>query len=148
MNLQTSERLFHIMKHKGSTSDFTSMRNHELMRAFRLVLEQKKYFNIKKDFEHVVNIPCSRFWVTEERALAVVKAILQDKPILDTMRQTKREMFLEIFRRVLEKQKECPDMSLYDVVFEVVNSPAPKFYMKPKHASDTIYKIKRGHYKK
>ena len=93
-------------------------------------------------------MPCSRFWVSEERATAVISAMLRGQPILDTMRPTKREMFLEIFRRVEEKQKEFPDMPLCDIVFFVVNSPAPKFYMKPKHASDTMYKIKRGHYKK
>lgn len=136
------------MKHQGNTSDFTHKRNHELMRAFRQVLAKKHYFNIKKDFEQVVNMPCSRFWVSEERATAVISAILRGQPILDTMRPTKREMFLEIYSRVQEKQKEFPEMPLCDIVFFVVNSPAPKFYMKPKHASDTIYKIKRGHYKK
>lgn len=136
------------MKHRGNTSDFTHKRNRELMRAFRQVLSQKKYFNIKKDFEQVVNMPCSRFWVSEERATAVISAMLRGQPILDTMRPTKREMFLEIYHRVEEKQKEFPDMPLCDIVFFVVNSPAPKFYMKPKHASDTMYKIKRGHYKK
>lgn len=136
------------MKHQGNTSDFTHKRNRELMMAFRKVLEEKRYFNIKKDFEQVVNMPCSRFWVSEERATAVISAMLRGQPILETMRQTKRDMFLEIYRRVLVKQKESPEMPLCDVVFCVVNSPAPKFYMKPKHASDTVYKIKRGHYKK
>ena len=136
------------MKHPGNTSYFTHKRNRELKRAFRQVLSHKKYFNIKKDFELVVNMPCSRFWVSEERATAVISSMLRGRPILDTMRPTKREMFLEIFRRVEEKQKEFPDMPLCDIVFFVVNSPAPKFYMKPKHASDTMYKIKRGHFKK
>jgi len=136
------------MKHPGNTSYFTQMRNQELMRAFRLVLAQKKYFDVKKDFALVVELPCSRFWVSEERATAVISAMLRGQPILDTMRPTKREMFLEIFRRVKEKQQELPDIPLCDIVFLVVISPAPKFYMNPKHASDTVYKIKRGHFKK
>lgn len=136
------------MKHTGNTSHFSHMRNRELMTAFRHVLSQKKYFNIKKDFELIVNMPCSRFWVSEERATAVISNMLRGQPILNTMRPTKREMFLEIFRRVEEKQKEFPNMPLCDIVSLVVNSPANKFYMTPRYAFNTVYKIKKGHFKK
>lgn len=136
------------MKLPGNSPYFTHKRNRELMAAFRKVLAERRYFNIKKDFEQVVNMPCSRFWVSEDRATAVISALIRGQPVLETMRPTKREMFLEIYRRVLVKKNESPDMPLCDIVFYVVNSPAPKFYMKPKHASNTVYKIKRGHYKK
>ncbi len=136
------------MKHPGNISDFTHMRNSELLRAFRKVFAQKAFFDITKDYGQVVNTPCSRFWISEERATAVISAIMRGQPILSSMRPTKREMFLEIYRRVLAMRNDNPDMPLCDIVFHVVNSPAPKFYMKPRHAREIIYKIKKGHYKK
>jgi len=136
------------MKYPGSISDFTQMRNDELIRAFRKVFAQKTFFDITKDYEQVVNMPCSRFWISEARASIVVSAIMRGQPILNTMRPTKREMFLEIYNRVLAIREKKPDTPLIDIVFEVVNSPAPKFYMKPRHARNIIYKMKNGHYKK
>ena len=129
------------MKKSGHTSYFTSQRNRELMQAFRRVLAQKRYFDIKKDFQLVVEQPCSRFWVSEERATAVISAMLRNQPILYTLRPSKQEMFLEIYLRVLALKAESPSAPLFDLVFSAVNSPAPKFYMTPKYASDTIYKI-------
>lgn len=117
------------------------------MAAFRKILAEKPFFDINQDFEQVVNQPCSRFWISEERATAVISAIFRGQPILAAMRPTKREMFTEIYHRVQAIRKEEKDMPLCDIVFEVVNSPAPKFYMHPNYARKVIYQIKQGLYK-
>lgn len=78
--------------------------------------------------------------------MAVVTALMKGKLVLNAMRPTKREMFQEIYSRVLVLQKEFPDKSLFEVVMKSVNSPAPKFYMTPRSAMETIYKIKKGFY--
>ncbi len=134
------------MKHSGCYSDFTEKRNQELLAAFRRVFEEKPFFDINKDFALVVNSPCSRFWISEERATAVVSAMLHGQPILDSMRPSKREMFLDIYHRVLLIRDDFPDSPLSDIVFVVVNSGAPKFYMKPRHAREILYKMKKGYY--
>lgn len=64
------------------------------------------------------------------------------------MRPSKREMFTEIYNRVVALKKHRPDAPLLDLVAKVVNSPAPKFYMKPRCAMEIIYKIKKGFYDK
>ena len=133
------------MKHKGCISDFAQQRNAELMREFRKVVSSKDFFDITKDFELVVNSPCSRFWVSEERATVVISAMLKGNYCgLDSMRPVKREMFLELKRRVTKLQKDMPEATLFDLVFRAVNSPAPKFYMRPRHAREIIYKMKRS----
>lgn len=139
--------MHNLMKHQGNVSDFAYLRNAELMAAFRKVLDEKQFFDINKDFEQVVNQPCSRFWTSEERATNVVAAIMRGQPIIHTMRPTKQEMFLEIYHRVMALRKERPNTQLFDIVFEVVNSPAPKFYMHPRYARKVIYLIKQGKYK-
>lgn len=134
------------MKHNGNFIDFTNQRNKELMLCFRKAYDSHPYSDIHKIFETVVSYPCSRFWVSEERALLVVSALLKGLPILDTMLPSKREMFLEIFRRTSALLEQNPDKRLSDIVFDVVNSQAPKFYLTPGSALVIYYKIRQGHY--
>jgi len=136
------------MKHFGCILEFTDQRNKELMSAFRQALAEQDFIDIATVSEIVVNRPCSRFWVSEERALVVISALLKGKPVLDTMRETKREMFTEIFNRFLVLRASEPDTPTFDLVMRVVNSPAPKFYMRPRCAMEIIYKIKSGFYDK
>ena len=134
------------MKHRGNVSYFVYARNRELMAAFRRVLHEKTYFDVNSDFELVVNTPCSRFWVSEERAKNVIADMIVGKDVLSNMHPSKQEMYLEIYRRVIEKQKTSNN-TLYNIIFDVVNSEAPKFYMHPIYARNIIYKMKHGHFK-
>lgn len=134
------------MKHQGCILEFTEQRNNELLRAYRKALSGKSFIDIGEISEIIVNSPCSRFWVSEERAMMVISAINRDIPILDTMRPLKREMFEELHTRVMEMKRKSPKMSMPEIVMAVVNSPAPKFYMRPRCAMEIIYKIKNGYY--
>jgi hypothetical protein len=136
------------MKYHGCILEFTDKRNEELMKAYRDAINQRSFIDINEISNVIVNVPCSRFWVSEERAMVVVQALIKGKPVLDTMRPTKREMFQEIYNRVMEKREQCPDVPLFSLVMLVVNSPAPKFYMRPRCAMEIIYKIKKGFYDK
>ena len=136
------------MKYHGCILEFTDDRNKELLRAFREAISKSDFIDITEISEIIVNMPCSRFWVSEERAMVVVAAMLKGKPVLNAMRSTKREMFQEIYNRVIELRKTLPNASLFELVMKVVNSPAPKFYMRPRCAMELIYKIKKGFYEK
>lgn len=80
--------------------------------------------------------------------MVVVSAMMKGKHVLNAMRPTKQEMFKEIYSRVLALQKQLPELSMFELVLKAVNSPAPKFYMTPRSAMETIYKIKKGFYEK
>lgn len=136
------------MKYRGCILEFTDERNKELMRAFREAVSKSRFIDIAEISETIVNMPCPRFWVSEERAMVVVAALLNGKPVLNAMRPTKREMFAEIFDRVIALRRQRPGASLFELVVKVVNSPAPKFYMRPRCAMEIIYKIKKGFYEK
>lgn len=136
------------MKYHGCILEFTDQRNKELMRAFKEVIQEEDFIDINKVSEKLVNKPCSRFWVSEERAMVVMNALFKGRPVLNAMRPTKREMFKEIYHRVIALRKQRPHYSLFELVMHVVNSPAPKFYMLPRSAMATIYKIKNGFYNK
>lgn len=134
------------MKPFGSVLAFTRERNAALLKAYREQIESVCFVRLNEIGEKIVNSPAPRFWVSEERAAAVVSAIMRGKPVLDTMRPTKREMFEEIHRRVVSLKEEHPDWNLCQLVFNVVNSPAPKFYMEPSSALERLFKIRNGWY--
>lgn len=100
-------------------------------------------FPTKNDlYEQLVNMPAERFWVSEERATIVVSQMMRgDK--LENMLPTKREMFVEIYNRVIGLLACRRDEPLSALVFDVVGSPAPKFYMTPDSAKVIICKIKK-----
>lgn len=136
------------MKYHGCILEFTDERNKELLRVFREVIDEQSFIDLTEIFGIVVGRPCSRFWVSEERAFVVISAMLKGKPILNALRPNKREMFQEIYNRVIELRKTNRDATLFELVIKVVNSPAPKFYLTARSAMETYFKINRGFYEK
>lgn len=134
------------MKSFGSVLAFTRERNAALLKVYREQVDAASFVRLNEIGEKIVNSPSPRFWVSEERAAAVVSAIMRGKPVLETMRPTKREMFEEIHRRVMALKEQHPDWHLCQLVFNVVNSPAPKFYMEVSSALERLFKIRNGWY--
>lgn len=134
------------MKSFGSVLAFTRERNAELLKAYRKQIDAVDFVRLGEIGQKIVNSPSPRFWVSEERAAAVVSAIMRGKSVLDTMRPTKREMFQEIHRRVIALKEVHPDWRLSQLVCHVVNSPAPKFYMEASSAIERLFKIRNGWY--
>ncbi|MEG1545502.1 MAG: hypothetical protein RR382_13445, partial [Tannerellaceae bacterium] len=63
-----------------------------------------------------------------------------DCPVAQPVR---RSMFVEIYRRVKELQRECPETSLYLLTEEVVNGVAPQFYLTLESAIIILHRIKK-----
>lgn len=135
------------VKYYGSILDFTDERNHELLKAYHEQMHKANYIVMPHIFELVANSPCSRFWVSEERAAIVISTMLAGKAI-PGMRSNKREMFEEIFRRFLALREKFPDKSIYELSIKVVHQPAPRFYMTPRTVGELIYRIKNGYYER
>lgn len=134
------------MKSLGAVMAFTNQRNQALLLAYRRIIRDVPFVSLAEIGELLVNSPSPRFWVSEERAAAVVSALLRNKPVLETMRPTKQEMFREIFKRVTDLRQQQPDWTLLQLVSVVINQPAPKFYMKASSAIERLYKIRNGWY--
>ena len=122
--------------------EFTEERNNDLRRAFRELAKTASKIIVPSIFKELVNMPSARFWVSEERAAIVVARIELGKP-LTRMRATKREMFMEIYRRYKELRKNNPNASLNSLVEIVVHQPAPKFYLAPGYAMKVFYNMRR-----
>lgn len=128
------------MRSIGSKADYIDTRNKNLVKAYYHNLSGKEtYWNILKK---TVNTPCSRFWVSEKRALDIIKKMMSGDN-LARMTKTRREMFREIYRRVQQEIKKNPSADLYDIVVSVINRPAPKFYITEKSANVIIHQTMR-----
>lgn len=127
--------------------EFVDARNEEIMQAYHRIVSSVPFIIRSDVMQLVADSPASRFWVSEERAAFVVKAMLAGRP-LPRMRDTKREMFNEIFRRFLLEREKCPDASVPELISIVIHQPAPKFYLTPRTVGEFIHRIKKGWYLK
>ncbi len=133
------------MKYNGSDFRFKQERNNDLVRAFHELIRSAERVCILDIYKQVVNMPSARFWVSEERAAVVIGAMMRgDK--LAYMRNTKREMFEEIYRRAMIIARRNPEMTSLEIATIVVRQPAPKFYLTPESAAKYIKEAKKQWY--
>ncbi len=131
------------MKRKGSTIEHSAQRNQELKSLFN------KYFCEGVDtggleiYNMIVKSPASRFWVSEDRATDVIGRMRRGLQI-KSMYEERQRMYQEIYSRYLQKSMEQPERPMSHIVFEVVNSPAPEFYLSPRTAGRIISEMRRG----
>lgn len=133
------------MKKHGSILEFTADRDNELRLAYRQAISQSQTLSLPDLLEKVVATPASRFWVSEERAYAVVTDLERGRPLPEKMRGPKQRMFMEIYRRFLLLRAERPDAPVRDLIEEVIYSPAPEQYMTAQHARFRLYKSRPRH---
>lgn len=131
---------FSFMKHKGNCREFNRQRDKELTAAFHRILLGGGNNSIESAFFNAASSPASRFWVSERRAAYVVGQMLANPSFCDSMIPKRKEMFEEIFRRFLAVRKKHPSSSIYALVFDIVNSRAPEFYLTPKSSRVILYK--------
>lgn len=127
------------MKKKNCRCEFASHRSRVLLQNFRDSIARQSRISAIKAFKEAAEAPAPRFWVSEARAVRIIQFLLKDEmEILDTMRPEKRAMYLEILNRVKLLKASNPDMALGDLVFEVVNNPAPRSFLSWQYASKII----------
>lgn len=130
------------MKTKGCDFEYAEQRDRELMKAYRDQLKSCNKIHLPDVLSKTVNTSSTRFWVSESRAAIIIGKMFRGESI-NGMKPMKIEMFNEIFHRVKKLQTLNPKRSLNDLVCEVVNTPAPKFYLTPESAKIIICRIKK-----
>lgn len=139
------------MRKKGSVCEFTIQRDEELKSVFRRIFMSRKSVSAESLFGEVVMSEASRFFVSEVRAERMIRHHLKRGvwPVKSVLR---RRMFTEIENRVMQvlaSEGVCiaisPDNVIVDiprfrdVICEVVNSPAPSFYLTPRSCRTLLY---------
>lgn len=132
-----------IMKKKGSRSDFMESRNENLRREFFARLGRNGR-TLNQLFDDLSHIGADRFYISEERALRLIRELETIESSGNNMKTKRRvatrtRMVAEIRRRAYAMMQATPGLSLKDAVFEVVNSPAPAFYLTPGSIRTILY---------
>lgn len=138
-----------MKKTHGSIFEYEDERNKDLIRAYREQLDRHYHhehtLSLKRVFKDVAESPSRRFWVSEERAAIVISEMMKGKK-LEKMGKMKREMYHEIYKRVIQLRQQYPKLSIIQLVTKVCAQPAPRFYLTPLSVKVIIYKIKRQWY--
>lgn len=122
--------------------EYSEERMRDLMRVYDEYISSCRYIRMPEVYRAIVNMPSRRFWVSDIRATKVVYAMLRGETHMN-MRSLKREMFGEIFRRVVALREKNPQMSVGDCCSIVVAQPAPKFYLTPGSAKIMVCKARK-----
>lgn len=130
------------MKHQGNTIQHTPRRDSELRRLFSELYTAGHNPTLPDFYRRMVKSPASRFWVSEDRATEVIAKMLKGENI-SRMYREKQRMYREIYSRAIEKIRRDSRRPLTHIVFEIVNSPAPEFYMSPYTAEKIINRLRR-----
>ena len=133
------------MKPHGSNSEFKQQRNDDLMRAYHELIKSAQHILMPEIYHKVVDMPTRRFWISEGRAAIVISAMMKGDT-LENMGPLKREMYNEIYSRVIKLREKKPDLPIIQLVEMVVEQPAPKFYLTPGSAKVLICKIRKEWY--
>lgn len=131
------------MKHKGALAEYSQERSDDLMRAYYEYLASCDYIRMPEVYNAIVNMPSARFWVSDKRAEVVVSAIMRGESVLQGMWSLKREMYEEIYRRVIALREKKPYLSTAKLCAIVVCEPAPKFYLTPGTAKIIVCKARK-----
>jgi hypothetical protein len=132
------------MKKKGSIMEYSNERSEDLFRVYKEYIANCKYITMPEVYKTITNMPSRRFWVSDTRAALVVSSIIREgKQVLNSMWLLKREMYEEIYNRVIELKKTYPNKSITELCSSVVEQPAPKFYLTPGSAKILLCKIRR-----
>lgn len=134
------------MRHKGDEFEFKRERNDDLMRAYTRQIADMRHISSADLYFKVVNTPSERFWVSPRRAAVVISSIIKGKS-LDDMGAMKKEMFLEIYKRVLALKQEAPRAGIYELCKVIVEQSAPKFYLTPESAKVIVCRIRKQWFK-
>ena len=127
------------MKHSGNVAEYTEERDAALFKCFLLIRNADPSKMVTTCFMEAVSMPAPRFFIGETRAYAVVSA-LRKGAILNLLSPPRRRMFEEIARRVDILMKENPSTDLMQAVVDVINAPAPEFYITPGRCCKLIYR--------
>lgn len=122
--------------------EYSEERINDLMRAYDEYISSCDYIRMPEVYNKIVNMKARRFWVSDIRATKVIYSMLKGIP-LKGMRPLKKEMFEEIYRRVLLMKKEHPERSIRTCCCIVVAQPAPKFYLTPGSAKIMVCKSRK-----
>lgn len=117
-----------------------SERDVDLLCAYRQALDKAKYpFSLNDILVATVKTPARRYYVGVRGVCRSIKKLRSGEEL--KISDERKRLILDILPRVEEIEHKHPGKLLRDVIEEILDSPAPEFYLKPSSAQIIIHHI-------
>ncbi len=93
--------------------------------------------------EHAARRSAPRFYVTFENARRFI-SLLSRKKKLPLINGNKLDMYKEIYKRYLQRVKDCSKRYKYLILEKIIEEPAPSFYLDEETFRGIVYKTLRS----
>ncbi|MBE6294577.1 MAG: hypothetical protein IJE42_07970 [Bacteroidaceae bacterium] len=112
-------------------------------RSMKILSAKNPLVSQKEIIEHAVKSMAPRFFTSYESARRLVSLMVRKKR-LPIINKNKLEMYKEIYRRFIKQSKEAiMNYGSYRLLEEIIESPAPSFYMDSDTFQGILYKTLR-----
>lgn len=103
----------------------------------------KPFVSQSEVIEHASKSSAPRFYVTFENARRFVSLLMRKKELPIT-NKNKVEMYKEIYRRYRKQAQECDSRYKYLILEDIIEEPAPSFYIDEETFRGIVYRALRS----
>lgn len=111
--------------------------------SLKEVRKTKPYATQEEVIRHAVKKEAPRFYVTFENARRFVSLLARNKK-LPLINRNKLAMYKEIYKRYLQRVKDCSKRYKYIILEQIIEEPAPSFYLDEETFRSIVYRALRG----
>lgn len=126
-----------------NTNYIMTLRNTDVINAFfdslKSMRKQSPYVSQEQIIENTIRQGAPRFYTTYENARRFVSLLDRGKNI-PLVNSNKIAMYHELFQRYREIKQQKPQLIGYTILEEIIEQPAPSFYIDIKTLRYIIYK--------
>ena len=112
--------------------------------SIKEVRKIKPYATQEEIIRHAAKSEAPRFYVTFENARRFI-SLMSRKKKLPLINSNKLAMYKEIYRRYMQRAKDCTKRYKYIVLEQIIEEPAPSFYIDEDTFRGIVYKTLRTH---
>ena len=135
MESRINENVREIRKKDVLNSFFESLKE---------VRKTKPYATQDDVIKHAAKMKAPRFYVTFENARRFI-SLLSRKKKLPLINKNKVAMYKEIYHRYMKRVKDSSKRYKYVILDQIIEEPAPSFYLDEETFRGIVYKSLRSH---
>ena len=120
-----------------------SKRDQDLLNAYNSALEQASYpFLLCEVIQKAISMPAKQFYCAVRGVYETIREIERGQRPTFSCPERER-LVMDIYEKVIVLRLKKPDVHLKHIVEEVIDSPAPEFYLKETSAIVILHHIKK-----
>lgn len=131
---------------KRVIEDVRDIRKKDVLNSFfesiKEVRKTKPFATQEDIIRHAARSKAPRFYVTFENARRFVSLLMRKKK-LPLTNSNKLDMYKEIYRRYIKRVKESGIRYKYVILEQIIEEPAPSFYLNEETFRGIVYKTLR-----